>query len=374
MLSGRGRGVLVGALFLMIVGTLLNNTELFAMAGALIALCILSYLVAIVCARRLTVEQDAPGLVAAGEPFDIRVTLGGTLLIGEMRFDVGLALPDGVELQQAEKLHEEGRRVVWACRAVAPARGVYQIGDMTVTVEDPVGLISLRRSATGPKELLVWPAPLDPREPLDVHAGSDPSGYHDTGKRAQDGSSIYGVRQWAPGDSSRRVHWPSTARLGKLAVLEFEADSATDLLVVLDVRRPASREAFETACRAASFLLNQSWASGHLARLAVGERVAGESPGRTGPLPRMEALAALAKAEPAEDPEGGGQLTRAIARLADEVRQTSTTVILTTLWDEDARSALEALERLRAAGAAIVARDGAGGNSSPDETFTLAKA
>jgi uncharacterized protein (DUF58 family) len=48
----------------------------------------------------------------------------------------------------------------------------------------------------------------------------------------------YGLREWRPGDSRRWIHWRTTAKLGKLAVRQFEQQQNRDLAVVLDLWRP----------------------------------------------------------------------------------------------------------------------------------------
>src|SRR5260370_4620783 len=52
-----------------------------------------------------------------------------------------------------------------------------------------------------------------------------------------EGSEFYGIREYQPGDPLRRVHWRSSARMGRLAVVEYEHDVSVDLTLVLDARR-----------------------------------------------------------------------------------------------------------------------------------------
>jgi uncharacterized protein (DUF58 family) len=44
-----------------------------------------------------------------------------------------------------------------------------------------------------------------------------------------------GVRDYAPGDSFGRIHWPSTARRNRLIVKEFELDPLADIWIVPDM-------------------------------------------------------------------------------------------------------------------------------------------
>ena len=46
-----------------------------------------------------------------------------------------------------------------------------------------------------------------------------------------------GVREYYPGDSYNRIHWRSTARLGRLMVKTFEMDPTSNVWVLLDLDR-----------------------------------------------------------------------------------------------------------------------------------------
>jgi uncharacterized protein (DUF58 family) len=50
-------------------------------------------------------------------------------------------------------------------------------------------------------------------------------------------TNVAGVREYAPGDSFNRIHWPSTARAGRLIVKEFELDPTADIWLFLDMQR-----------------------------------------------------------------------------------------------------------------------------------------
>jgi uncharacterized protein (DUF58 family) len=50
----------------------------------------------------------------------------------------------------------------------------------------------------------------------------------------------YGLREWRPGDSQRWIHWRTSAKLGELAVRQFEQQRSRDLILVLDLWEPDS--------------------------------------------------------------------------------------------------------------------------------------
>jgi uncharacterized protein (DUF58 family) len=65
---------------------------------------------------------------------------------------------------------------------------------------------------------------------------------------AQESCAVRGLRNYRIGDSPRWVHWPSTARTGRILVKEFDSTSSPQYFVSLDWRAPwHSQEQFELA-------------------------------------------------------------------------------------------------------------------------------
>jgi uncharacterized protein (DUF58 family) len=52
-----------------------------------------------------------------------------------------------------------------------------------------------------------------------------------------------GVRDYQPSDPYHRIHWPTTARTGRLMVKEFELDPFADVWIVLDLNARVQRGA-----------------------------------------------------------------------------------------------------------------------------------
>jgi uncharacterized protein (DUF58 family) len=78
---------------------------------------------------------------------------------------------------------------------------------------------------------------------------------------------FHGVREHQPGDPLRRVHWPTTARTGRLAVVEFERAFQRDVVIALDASRGteygAGRETtLEYAVKAAATLVDRTLQAG----------------------------------------------------------------------------------------------------------------
>jgi uncharacterized protein (DUF58 family) len=48
-----------------------------------------------------------------------------------------------------------------------------------------------------------------------------------------------GIREYVAGDAFNRIHWPTTARTGRLMVKEFELDPTSDVWIMLDLQKRA---------------------------------------------------------------------------------------------------------------------------------------
>src|SRR5205085_12338160 len=81
------------------------------------------------------------------------------------------------------------------------------------------------------------------------------------------GFDLHSVREQAEGESLRAVHWPSTARRGRLMVKELEDAPRDELAVLLDCA--GAGEAFEVAVRCAGSVLQAHDRRGRRAALVL---------------------------------------------------------------------------------------------------------
>jgi uncharacterized protein (DUF58 family) len=138
-----------------------------------------------------------------------------------------------------------------AYRIPTDRRGRYFVGPLRAAVTDPFGVARRSVPLAGVDEVLVYPRvhdivppPLGGGDELDrdarrVRGRLDPTGEFLT------------LREYAPGDDLRHVHWRSTARLDALMVRQGELRRRAPAVVVLDTRPAAhDRMSFEIAVEA----------------------------------------------------------------------------------------------------------------------------
>jgi len=124
----------------------------------------------------------------------------------------------------------------WRIATYLSRRGIYQTGQVEVTSQDPFGLFRLSRRFLEPQNYVVFPAAL-PLPDLDPRIANLPSDSRLTRRSDHITPDSSAVREYAPGDSFRSIHWPYTARMNTLMVKEFDMGVSAEAWVLLDMFR-----------------------------------------------------------------------------------------------------------------------------------------
>lgn len=122
----------------------------------------------------------------------------------------------------------------WSVRSYCLERGRYRLGPVTLISNDPFGLFTIRRALTQTTNVVVYPLAV-PLRSFPMPLGTLPGGDALRRRTHQITANAAGIREYSPGDSFNRIHWPSTARKGRLLVKEFELDPMSDVWVFLDM-------------------------------------------------------------------------------------------------------------------------------------------
>lgn len=123
--------------------------------------------------------------------------------------------------------------VVWRYRLTPEARGTYRLGPVQLRSGDPFGLYSTDATHEVYTTLLVYPRPL-PLADLGLPARN---AVGDTRAPAllRDPMRVIGVRDYAPSDPLKDVHWGATARTGTLQSRVYEPTTSRVLAIFLDL-------------------------------------------------------------------------------------------------------------------------------------------
>jgi hypothetical protein len=117
-------------------------------------------------------------------------------------------------------------------------RGNYEIGIHSIEIEDFFGLFKFKYNIVDPKFVTVYPKIiyLD-RFMLKTDFMSESHSMLNTNN--EDMSTVSDVRQYAYGDSLKRIHWKLTAKSGEIMVKKYQSTSETSTLMLLDLQRNA---------------------------------------------------------------------------------------------------------------------------------------
>ncbi len=248
MLTRRGWALGIGALFAAGAGRLFGTGEFMVMAVAGLALIVGSVAWTRTRRLRLRIQRSVqPTRVHAGGSAQVHLSLanlGGHVPM--LRLTDPVAGTPGARLLIGPLLPVE--RVSASYLLSTQRRGHLEIGPTEVEIVDPLGL-ARARVGTGPSTtLVVYPA-TKPLTPLRLTRGPEPLGASaDLHTLQRIGEDFYALRDYTAGDDVRRVHWPSTARLGRPMVREDEVPRRSRVTIVLDTRSTAfDDEAFELA-------------------------------------------------------------------------------------------------------------------------------
>lgn len=227
----------VASMFLMVMAILVNSAPLFYMCTAIIATLLASRLQAWLSVRALRFERYAPNAVSVGDKVQVELTIWSERRIKRPLVTVHDGLPKGLVMREltpslpVAPSYDQPIRTFYSFRPMR--RGVYRWSKLTVSGTDALGMITLERTyETDPVELTVYPAPLPVAveiQPLSGWGASDVESSNTKGP----GLEVRGLREYSLGDPLRYVHWASSARLGRLMVKEFDASSASLMLMAL---------------------------------------------------------------------------------------------------------------------------------------------
>lgn len=124
----------------------------------------------------------------------------------------------------------------WHTEAVCNRRGLFVLGPTSLRTGDPLGFYTVTLDYPASTPLLVLP-PIVPLPAIEVAPGGRAGEGRPRANAPERTVSASGVREYAPGDSLRWIHWPTSARRGELYVRLFDSTPAGDWWICLDLDR-----------------------------------------------------------------------------------------------------------------------------------------
>ncbi|MDQ2686298.1 MAG: DUF58 domain-containing protein [Armatimonadota bacterium] len=233
----------VAGTFLLFVAILFHAYYLYLMGAVMLMLPSVSNAIGRALLAGLSCERSHPTACARGEFLNVTLTVANTGRFPKFFLSVQDHLPRGlrVEGESPAALLQlwPGETAEIAYTLVPERRGVFAILATDFFSTDPLSIYVHSRTARCLSELTVYPTPL----PLRRVFWEDRAGWGrrlgEDGSVRGEGQDFHSVREYRSGDDLRRVHWRTTARTGKLVVMEFEQGRSGDILIALDLNRDA---------------------------------------------------------------------------------------------------------------------------------------
>ncbi len=224
-----------------------GNNLLYLVLGLLLASIVVSGVLSERVIWDLQVRRLLPEGAFAQEPFAIRYEI--TRRRGQA-FAVRVKESGSVESDGAwAPVIVAGKPTVVRASATAPRRGPWMLQAVEVSTTFPFGIFEKVRTLRVADELLVYPRrgfACDP-PPLDrtLQLG-------DTGNsRHRDGTAdLADVRELAPNESARHIHWKKSAAVGKLIAVDREREERRQ--ITLEVHDGAAQDELDRLCEEAA--------------------------------------------------------------------------------------------------------------------------
>jgi len=239
---GKRHALLWGPFFIFILAFILHVKQIFIMFAALGCLAPVSYALGRRKLADISVSRHGKSVMTAGERGTVTITVRNEGRLRQFFLGVTDELPDGLESPEggqvlvADLTPESEHRLSYSLNA--RRRGVYQVGPSRLETFDYLGLYRFTRRADEPAELLVYPRPIPiPHLWPRAVGGRTP---HKAARRVVGPSTeFYSLRDYYPGDDLRRVAWKSSAKRGKLTVIETEQIESMECVLLVDLSSSA---------------------------------------------------------------------------------------------------------------------------------------
>ncbi|MEB3358695.1 MAG: DUF58 domain-containing protein [Synechococcales bacterium] len=279
-------GWLLGGLAIFFFAAATNTMAgwLYVISGVMLALLAIAAALPNRTLRGIQISRQPMAPVHAGEAIAVALSITNSTAAPKGGVQVSDRLPIVIAPPQSLVIEAiaPGETRHWRYYPTTQRRGIYHWRTVETRTGNPLGLFWCRRRHEIPATAVVYPAllPLN-RCPLLDDLGQTshvqmPS--HTHAQQATEGVTRT-LRPYRWGDSTRLIHWRTSARYGELRVRELEViTGGQEIIIALDTDAPWVAEQFEQAVVATASLYD--YALRHQLQAAVWTAIAGFQQGR----------------------------------------------------------------------------------------------
>jgi uncharacterized protein (DUF58 family) len=228
---------LVTALALLFFFAYITGIRLaYSLLYALVLLFLVSYLWSRLAADNLVVQRTSPeGQYQVGDHFEENFII-------ENRSWIPVPLIELTDFSNLPGYNPgrvfslKGRRTRrWTSRGQFKQRGLFTFGPVELRYGDPFGLFARTLRIAGSRSVVVYPV-IRPVGALEALAPSTAGNEQPRGRVLDIPPNATTIREYVPNDSVKRIHWASSARLGRLMSRSFETREGGDAWIILDLQ------------------------------------------------------------------------------------------------------------------------------------------
>ncbi|WP_024953899.1 DUF58 domain-containing protein [Sulfurospirillum arcachonense] len=168
----------------------------------------------------------------------ILIEISASNFFGKYFLEVWLKTPFSTNMNHMFFIKSLYKKLTIESEVSSDIRGVHQIGPLHIQTGFPLGLKVFNKILENTKsEIVVLPNPLQV-EKFPLSQDESFALYGDNKSKKKGGHDEFvSVREYKRGDSPRYIHWPSSAKKGKLIVREYQDILASSLIIILDLNR-----------------------------------------------------------------------------------------------------------------------------------------
>ena len=332
----------ISAIFLLIVATVIRSGELYFMSAALACIPFVSYFVSRLALRSLDFNRELPEYAIEDEPINVSVKVEGkSSYLGPIEIED--ELPEWIEKDddsEATVHSEECTKITYT--AYARKRGVYSIDLLKLYSSDPMGFFGFPARCHVSSKLTILPRPLQIHGLRTRPLGKQGDQQFEGSGAKGSGIDFHGVREYQVGDELRRIHWSSTARHGRLNVVEFEHTRMDDAVIAIDLSKGTGIGRFtstEYTVKIAAGIAQQALTLGNTVRL-IGAGIDGMA---TTPGTGLDHLYVILNALARAGADHKESLSSVLTRETDLIAQSSSVICLASTLDDETSQCIRTL-------------------------------
>lgn len=228
----------VAALFVLMF--VFSSPYMLFVPTVLVAAAVISTLILRLDAKRLVLEMkvDGGGRVGTMLPFRLTPKTRGSLIVA-CRVFAELEI-ESVMFGKTERIKLDiplsGGKSSFDSSLTAKLCGETRIRCISAKITDPFGLFLFRCPPCAECRTVIYPNPVE----IELSRSDDLIGTADTedivqNRRGNDPSEIFDIREYAPGDDIRSIHWKLSCKTDSLIVRQASEPSHYDAVVLPDM-------------------------------------------------------------------------------------------------------------------------------------------